>query len=96
MADPQANEYWRKGHAALGNGNAQEAIEFYDAALAIDPRAQGAIANKGAALLHLKRYKEAIEERPRLDRNTNTVLWSFEAVDEKDGPLVGMVARRRS
>jgi uncharacterized membrane-anchored protein len=31
-------------------------------------------------------------ERPRLDRATNTVQWAFEAMDDRDGPMVNSVA----
>ena len=31
-------------------------------------------------------------ERPRLDRETNSVQWAFEAIDDRDGPMVNSVA----
>ena len=47
---------------ALGNlGKYQEAIEWYDKALKIDPNYVDALNNKGIALNNLGKYQEAIE-----------------------------------
>lgn len=46
----------------FGLGNYEEAIKWYDKALAIDPEYAQTYYNKGSSLYALGRYKEAIPE----------------------------------
>ena len=50
-----------KGIALNNLGRYEEAIEYYDRALAIDPTLVESLSNKGASLHSLARYEEAIE-----------------------------------
>jgi tetratricopeptide (TPR) repeat protein len=51
-----------KGWALGKSGRYEEAIPYYDKAIAIDPTHTDALDNKGWALFHLGRYQEAIEQ----------------------------------
>ena len=50
-----------KGVALDDLGRHEEAIEYYDRLLAIDPTEVNALNNKGVALAELGKYQEAIE-----------------------------------
>ena len=50
-----------KGLALNNLGKYEEAIEWYDKALKIDPNDVNALNNKGKALYNLGKYQEAIE-----------------------------------
>ena len=54
-------EWNNEGIAFFANGQYNEALKCYDAALEIDPNFIMALNNKGNALRMLKRYDEAIE-----------------------------------
>ena len=49
-----------KGIALNNLGRYEEAIEYYDRALAIDPTLVESLSNKGASLHSLARYEEAV------------------------------------
>jgi tetratricopeptide (TPR) repeat protein len=55
-----------EGRALISSGRYQEAIKWYDKALAIDPNYKNALLNKGIALTQLGRYNEAITHFDKL------------------------------
>jgi tetratricopeptide (TPR) repeat protein len=65
-SEGDANSLSVKGSMALEQGRYEEAIEYLDQALAIEPNNFGALTNKGVALDNLGRYQEAIEYYDRV------------------------------
>ncbi|KAK8815022.1 hypothetical protein WA556_007058 [Blastocystis sp. ATCC 50177/Nand II] len=51
-----------EGRAAFGKKQYQNAIEYFTAALAIDPNDEGLYANRSAAYLELEMFKEAVDD----------------------------------
>jgi tetratricopeptide (TPR) repeat protein len=56
-----AGEWNDKGLALAKSGRNQEAIQYFDKALELDPKNVGALVNKGTALYKLNRYQEALQ-----------------------------------
>jgi tetratricopeptide (TPR) repeat protein len=56
-----AGEWNDKGLALAKSGRNQEAIQYFDKALELDPKNVEALVNKGAALYALSRYEAALQ-----------------------------------
>jgi tetratricopeptide (TPR) repeat protein len=75
-----------KGITLYALGNYNEAITYYDKALAIDPDQKNALLNKGYALSKLGRYSEAITYYDKIlaiDPNYGIALYLKDATIEK-------------
>jgi tetratricopeptide (TPR) repeat protein len=87
-----------KGDALYKQGRYQEAIEYYDRALAMDPNDVSALNNKGNALGDLGRYQEAIEYYDRalaIDPNDADALYNkgnpFVILGDSTYPRINLV-----
>ena len=64
--------YNYKGNALLDSGRYEDAIEFFDMGIQLNPDDPGIHNNKGNALFKMKRYREAIEEYDKaIERDPN-------------------------
>jgi tetratricopeptide (TPR) repeat protein len=80
------NTLFSRGYEAYEQGMYQQAIEYFDRVLAIEPNFLEALNYKGVALLDLRRHQEAIEYYDRalaIDPNY------LEALNNKGNALVG-------
>ena len=67
-----------KGLALYNLGKYEEAIEWYDKVLKIDPNDVNALNNKGLALNNLGKYQEAIEWYDKALEIDPNVCYCFE------------------
>ena len=59
-AQAQWIDFFRKGEESFKLGQFEEAVEFYNMCIQINPNLSGAYNNKGLALRKLNKYEEAI------------------------------------
>ncbi len=79
----QARLCLEKGKASLANNNYEEALSFFDQAIAINPNYQEAWNKKASALQRLGRFKEAIDATNRvIILNNNNFLSTIHKVNQ--------------
>lgn len=58
----QADQLKREGNAALQEGNMEDAIRLYSAALLLDPNNHILYSNRSAAYAKIQEYEKALED----------------------------------
>ena len=58
----QAEQLKREGNAALQEGNMEEAIRLYSAAIVLDPNNPILYSNRSAAYAKIQEYEKALED----------------------------------
>ena len=59
---PQAEQLKREGNAVLQEGNMEEAIRLYSAAIVLDPNNPILYSNRSAAYAKIREYEKALED----------------------------------
>lgn len=93
-----AHEYYNQAKAAAQQGLTEKAMEYYRAAIRLDPEYGQALAGLGAMLLMQKRMDEAqplFEKALRIDPNHATALMNLAMIDQRRGAKESALGRLR-